>query len=294
MNSVTKDESTSKMLELPLIAKSRTVTRYRGIALVLAIVLCGAGFVAPTAGTMFSTSAGAAGLPRCVNSEVKEAYTTNRPSYGPGVKVVMRASIRNLSTVLCSVEIGPTSPSLVVANSNGAAVWNTCDVNNRPGACASYPVAHALDPGATYAKTFVWNQIAYLSSSRVPAGVYRLTGQFVGVGARHVTVFRLTSSTSTSSVTVTQADNGQILALQVGARLTVDLAGPANYTWSEPTSSAASVLERTEGMSGTTATATFVATSAGHVHVTALDNPNCYPQCLPPSRLFSLTISVVN
>ena len=69
--------------------------------------------------------------------------------------------------------------------------------------------------------------------------------------------------------------------------------GPAIYTWSEPVSSNGTVLERSVGSSGNIATATFVAKSTGQVRVTAIGNPNCYPQCLAPSRLFVLTVSVV-
>jgi len=42
------------------------------------------------------------------------------------------------------------------------------------------------------------------------------------------------------------------------------------------------------------ASATFIALAIGQVEVTATDNPNCYPECLAPSRLVQVTVSVVN
>jgi hypothetical protein len=91
---------------------------------------------------------------------------------------------------------------------------------------------------------------------------------------------------------VTQADSGHSYALHTGDLLVVQLSGPSIYTWTEPSSSDPLVLQRTGGSSGATANATFVVSGKGMVNVTATDNPNCYPQCLSPSRLFEVTVSV--
>ena len=95
------------------------------------------------------------------------------------------------------------------------------------------------------------------------------------------------------TVTVTEADSGKSVMLHLGDRLEVQLASPSIYIWTEPASSDESVLCRTSGSSGATAKALFVATINGRSTVTATDNPTCYPACLPPSRLFEVSVSVM-
>jgi hypothetical protein len=206
----------------------------------------------------------------------------------------MTSSVRNVSKKSCSVGVGPTSPSFAITNSKGAVVWNNCYANDRPGACALYLVAHTLRPGVTLATIVEWDQRAGQPPTRVSTGAYRLTAQFSGMSGRRTTSFELTAPAPLESVTVTQAESGQSYSLHKGGRLYVQLVGPTSYTWSDPVSSNAAVLEGSAGTSGDTATATFIGASAGQVRVTAVDNPNCYPQCLPPSRLFSITVSVVD
>ncbi|HXQ59770.1 MAG TPA: hypothetical protein VN799_06715 [Acidimicrobiales bacterium] len=97
---------------------------------------------------------------------------------------------------------------------------------------------------------------------------------------------------SPHTVTVTQADNGQSVTLHKGDRLDVRLSGPSGFTWTEPVSSDPGVLRRKAGSSGKTASASFLAVSAGTVTVTAIDNPNCYPLCEIASRPFGIDVSV--
>lgn len=275
----------------------RTPVRTRGAigATLLSLICLGAaGIVSLESGLVLSARATAAGIPRCSNLDVKEIVTTSQRNYGPGIMVVMTSSIHNMSSEFCSVAIGPTSPSLSVTNSKGVMEWNNCYANNRPGACAPYLTTHTLNPGATYAKTFAWNQRSRLQRTRVPTGTYQLVARFSGIAGTHAIRFQLTRSAPPRSITITQADSGRRVSLHEGARLIIQLVGPANYTWSEPLSTNATVLERSEGSSGYIASATFVAKSSGQVRVTAVDNPNCYPQCLAPSRLFELTVSVVS
>ncbi|HEV3188058.1 MAG TPA: hypothetical protein VGZ04_08430 [Acidimicrobiales bacterium] len=206
----------------------------------------------------------------------------------------MTWSVRNVSKKNCSVGIGPTSPAFTVTNANGGVVWNNCYANDRPGACALYLVAHTLKPGTTFKTTVKWDQQTGQRPTRVPTGAYRLTAQFSGMSGHRTTSFELATAASPQALTVTQADSGRSFSLHTGSRLYVQLVGPTNYTWTEPVSSNGAVLERSAGTSGDIATATFIGTSTGQVRVTAVDNPNCYPQCLPPSRLFSMTVSVVD
>jgi len=108
--------------------------------------------------------------------------------------------------------------------------------------------------------------------------------------ALHITV----GATSSRTTTVTQADSGHTYELRKGDGLVVQLSGPSSYTWTDPASSDQAVLQPTSGSSGASASATFAALARGQVEVTATDNPNCYPECLAPSRLFQVTVSVVN
>lgn len=110
-------------------------------------------------------------------------------------------------------------------------------------------------------------------------------------GASHAS--HTTSNTSSHTVIVTQADNGQSVALHKTDRLVVRLSGPSAFSWTEPVSSDAGVLRRKGGSAGKTATATFLAISAGHATVTAIDNPNCYPLCEIASRPFEIGVSVI-
>ena len=261
--------------------------------LVVVIVLCAAGVVSPVPERTQLANAASSGLTPCSTSDLREVISTSQQSYGPGTLVVMTSSVRNVSNKICSVGVGPTSPSFTVMNSKGVVVWNNCYANGRPGACALYLVAHSLKPGITLATIVEWNQRSGQPPIRVPTGSYRLTTLFSGVAGNHTARFQLTSAAAPHSITATQADSGRRFSLHKGARLFVQLTGPAIYTWTDPISSDATVLERTASSSGNIATATFVATSVGQVRVTAVDNPNCYPQCLPPSRLFELTVSVI-
>ncbi len=277
--------------------RPRSLARTRravGTTLMATIFLSVAGIVSPVPGIMLRANATNTGIPTCSASDVREVVSTSQQSFGPGMMVVMKSSVRNVSSKICSVAVGPTSPSFTVTSSKSVVVWNNCYANDRPGACALDLVAQTLKPGATYAKTVAWDQRSGQPPARVPTGSYRLTAHFSGTGGNHATRFQLTTTASPGWITVTQADSGRSYSLHKGARLFIQLMGPAIYTWSEPVSSNETVLERSVGSSGNIATATFVATSTGHARVTAIDSPNCYPQCLPPSRLFVLTVFVVN
>ncbi|HVA53443.1 MAG TPA: hypothetical protein VNF05_08005 [Acidimicrobiales bacterium] len=268
-------------------------TRGATATVLFSLVLLGAtGVVSLVAGVAPSAHAISEGLPPCSTPHVEVSVSTSERRYGPGTRVVMRSSARNISTSACNLAVGPTSPRLDVSNVKGVVVWNNCSLNDRIGACALYLVKHRLKPGATYTKTFSWDQRSGVTPVLVPTGTYRMTVRFSGLGGSHATRFQLTRAAS-PPITVTEANSGESYSLRVGAQLLIQLTGPANYTWSEPATSDASVLERSVGTSGNVATATFVAVSSGSVRVTAEDNPNCYPQCLPPSRLFAVTISVV-
>jgi hypothetical protein len=265
-----------------------------GTTLVTVIFLCAAGIVVPVTGTMQSANASSTRIPSCSTADVREVISTSQQTYGPGVMVVMKSSVRNMSSRICNVAVGPTSPSITVTNSNGIVVWNNCYANDKYGACALYLVAHTLNPEASYVKTVAWDQRSGQPPARVPMDTYHLTTQFSAIAGTHATEFQLTTTASSRSITVTQADSGRSISLHEIARLYVQLTVPAIYTWTDPISSGGAVLVRSVGSSGNIATAAFVAKSTGHVRVTAINNPKCYPQCLIPSRLFVLTVSVIS
>jgi hypothetical protein len=157
------------------------------IVLIANIILSGRGVAD-------SANAASKRVPNCSTSGVKERVSTNKRSYGPGTMVVMKSSVRNASSETCNLEIGPTSPSLTITNSKGDVVWNNCYADDHPGACALYLVLHLLKPGATYARTFQWDQRSSSPPARVPTGTYRLTARFSGVSGNHKTKFQLTKT----------------------------------------------------------------------------------------------------
>ncbi len=97
---------------------------------------------------------------------------------------------------------------------------------------------------------------------------------------------------SERTITATLVDSGRSYTVRKGDHLDVDLVGPSNYTWTEPTTSDHGVLRPVAGTPGSTTTADFLAVGTGHARVSATDHPNCYPQCLAPSRQFGVSASV--
>jgi len=161
-------------------------------ALACAAIVLVAGIISPAWGVAESADAASKRVPNCSTSDVKERVSTNKRTYGPGKMVMMTSSVRNASAKTCKVEIGPTSPSLTVTNSKGDVVWNNCFANDRPGVCSLSLESHSLKPGATFARTFEWDQRSSPPSARVPAGTYRLTARFSGVSGNHKKKFQLT------------------------------------------------------------------------------------------------------
>jgi hypothetical protein len=95
------------------------------------------------------------------------------------------------------------------------------------------------------------------------------------------------------TISITQDDSGRRVTLHRGDRLAIRLTGPTYYTWTQLNASDPSVLRRIASTTGSTASARFLAAGPGTAKVFAVDNPNCYPQCLPPSRLFQVSVSVI-
>lgn len=230
----------------------------------------------------------------CTPSALSETAATNRQSYGLGVAVTMTATIHNTSTSSCTIAVGEISPSFNVTNAQGVPEWTSCGALAHPAGCPQFLVNQSLAPSGTYTGTATWDQRSDATSTRVLSGAYTLTTRFNGIALQTTASFQLTSATKTKPVTVSEANSGQNYTLRAGTRLVARLSGPSIYTWSEPVSSNHAVLQRLEGTSGSSSLTSFVAKSKGQARVTATGTPKCYPQCLAPSRLFSIKVTVVN
>jgi hypothetical protein len=94
---------------------------------------------------------------------------------------------------------------------------------------------------------------------------------------------------SPTTVTVTELDAGTSVSLIQGDRLVVSLTPSQNYAWTEPRAADATVLRRLSGAAGH---ATFLAVGPGSTIVSAIENPDCYPACLTPSKLIQFHVAV--
>ncbi|MGD0056021.1 MAG: hypothetical protein ABSC34_11375 [Acidimicrobiales bacterium] len=101
--------------------------------------------------------------------------------------------IRNTSTAACAVAIGPTSPSMTIANDRGAVVWNNCYSDDRPGACAMFLMLHAIVARGVYVITRTWDQRSGSDRALVARGTYWLTANLSGVRATSKITFSLTA-----------------------------------------------------------------------------------------------------
>jgi hypothetical protein len=129
----------------------------------------------------------------CKRSAVTETLSTNAAGYGPGTIVWMTASVKNRSTKNCSVWIGPTSPYFTVTSSSGTAVWDSCSVDDQPGACAQYLIAKVLKHGARYSETVRWDQTTGNPPTRVVTGTYDVTVDFAGPRGKRSASITLTN-----------------------------------------------------------------------------------------------------
>lgn len=169
---------------------ARLTTRW-GATLACTLLVLATGFTQSTQSVADGAALASKRLPNCSTSEVKERVSTNKRSYRSGTTVVMTSSVKNVSSATCNLEVGPTSPSLAITNTKGKVVWNNCYANDQPGVCALYLTLHSLKPGATYSKTFMWDQRSSSPKTRVSPGAYELTARFTGVSGNHKTTFHL-------------------------------------------------------------------------------------------------------
>jgi hypothetical protein len=202
--------------------------------------------------------------------------------------VHVTVALHNHSAIACSYTTGSFSPNFVLTNSAGVTVWGSCWFGGRPAPCAYYLLHRTLSPGATYRERLTWDQRTGHPDLAVPAGRYAFNANFLGLTLRASTSFVLTRP---RSVTVTLADSGHHYALAVGDLLMVRLiASP--MVWTTAASSDPRVLISLPEMNPLAGLFVFRALALGTARVSAVGNPTCYPQCLMPSRLFFVDVTV--
>ena len=230
----------------------------------------------------------------CTPASLSYTRSTNAVRYAPGEPVIMTTTLRNLTHTRCSIDTGPLSPLFSVSDASGHTLWNNCYTRDEPGPCPQYLVRRVLAPGAAFSAHARWDQRAGVPARQVAPGRYYLTTSVRGVHASGRLGFDIVAARRARTISVNGADTGRTYRLHPGDHLIVHLSASSPYTWSEPVSSSPRVLTRVSGSAGAVTSTTFVARTPGRAVVRASENAICYPQCLPPTRLFSITIHVVS
>jgi hypothetical protein len=224
----------------------------------------------------------------CSSNQVTLSATPDHLHYTSGTLVRVTLALHNHSATACSFTTGPSSPNFILANSAGATVWASCWSGGGPAPCPDYLLHSTLGPGATYRERLTWDQRTGHPDQVVPAGRYTFKAGLLGSNLRATTSFVLTRP---HDVTVTLADSGHHYVLAVGDILTLRLPS-SPLVWTTATSSDPRVLIRLSEMNPVAGYFVFRAIASGPARVTSDGNPSCYPQCLMPSRLFFVTVTV--
>jgi hypothetical protein len=224
----------------------------------------------------------------CSPSQVSLSASPDHSVYSSGTSVHVTVALHNHSPIACSYATGSFSPNFVLTNSVGVTVWGSCWFGGGPAPCAYYLLHRTLAPGATYRERLTWDQRTGHPDLAVASGRYTFVVNLVGLHLRATTSFVLTG---TRSATVTLADSGRHYALPVGGLLTVRLIAPL-IVWTTAVSSDPVVLTSLPEMNPVVGLYVFRAVAPGTARISAVGNPACYPQCLMPSRLFFIDVSV--
>ena len=224
----------------------------------------------------------------CSPSQVTFSATPEHLRYSSGALVHVTIALHNHSGTACSYTTGPISPNFVLSNSAGVTVWASCWFGGGPAPCAEYLLHRILAPGATYRDRLTWDQRSGHPDLAVPAGRYTFKAGLLGLTLRTVTTFVITRP---RNVTVRLADYGRHYVLAVGDLLTVRLIS-SPLVWTTAVSSNTRVLISVPEMNPVAGLSVFRALATGNARVSAVGNPVCYPECLMPSRIFFLTVTV--
>jgi len=235
-----------------------------------------------------ATVAAATNPSTCTSNQVALSATRDHLLYTSGTLVHVTVVLHNHSATACSFATGPSSPNFILANSAGVTVWAACWFGGGPAPCPDYLVHRNLGPGATYRDRLTWDQRTGHPDLVVPAGRYTFKAGLPGPNLRAATSFVLTRP---HNVTVTLADSGHHYVLAVGDLLTLRLP-TSPLVWTTAASSDPRVLIQLSEMNPVAGDFVFRALASGSARVSSVGNPSCYPQCLMPSRLFFVTVTV--
>jgi len=255
----------------------------------LALIILGCP-LANSSAALASSNGSTVGLSSaCAASQVREFASTNHFLYSRAETVRVRASIANISKSACTITVGGTSPAFTIFDPAGVAKWSYCDSLVRPETCPMYLRLVTLAPGRRFTSTNSWAPSADPSGSAT-YGVYRLAVSFSGFASTDTT-FVLGVPTSTTLVE-TPGDSGRKVTLKRGQRLVTRFPSSSFLKWSVPQSSNSAALVRQDTASDGGATSIFLARNAGIAKISAVGTPICYPQCLAPSRLFTIDVTI--
>lgn len=221
----------------------------------------------------------------CTNAQLRTAASTNRPTYPTSATVHVRAVITNVSTHSCSVVVGGTSPTFTIYNPAGVAQWSYCSSLVQPEMCPQYLRVVNLAPKASYSTTNSWAMATATNSNPPAAGLYRLHVVFSGVAQLANAYFDVGPSLDAPRV-ITGVQSGTHVTLRAGDYV-LFRPNESIYRWSAVRSSNPKVL-----VTSASSPVRFWALSVGTATLRATGTPKCYPQCLVPSRLFQLTVTV--
>lgn len=221
----------------------------------------------------------------CAPSALTVLTWTDYASYAPTTPVTFTTTVRNGGTSACRVTLGGTSPLVTVRTAAGAVAWASCGVTTP---CPLYLMVVTLAPGASHVQTWKWNQ--QTKGVLAARGTYVVSTSASGAKSTLATTFRLGTRSAQPTVVADLAGNSARVTIARGATLVVRLGARGPYLWSAPTSS--SPLTKRLSLGGATALALFVARATGSAVVRSTGTPACYPQCLMPSQLYQLRVTI--
>ena len=230
-------------------------------------------------------ASGRATTSACTSRALSVLTYSSFASYAPNSPVALTTIVRNSGPVACRATIGGTSPLVTVRAANGTLAWASCGVRTP---CPLYLMMTTLAPGASRVRTWTWDQ--RIKGVLAARGTYVVETTASGAKSTVPATFRLGSRTAQPTVVANLTDNMRRMSLTRGATLVVRLGARGLYVWSAPRGS--SPLATRLSLGGATALAQFVARSVGRGVVQATATPACYPQCLMPSQLYQLKVTV--
>ncbi|MHB8827831.1 MAG: hypothetical protein ACYC5Z_09230 [Acidimicrobiales bacterium] len=258
--------------------------RWSRWAVVAALALSSATVIAPLRGAPPAGASGHLASEACAPSALTVLTWSNYASYAASTPVRLTAIVRNSGPSACRVTLGGSSPLVTVRGTDGSIAWASC---GQMTPCPLYLMVATLAPGASRVQTWSWNQRTH--GALAARGTYLVTTTASGTHSRLATSFRL-GTRSTQPTVIASLTNSSRVIIARGATLVVRLGAQGLYVLSAPTSSPP--LTARLSLGGATALALFVARSTGSTVVRATGTPACYPQCLMPSRLFQLRVTI--